>query len=111
MQHVCKVKKIKEFISMEKIPLSIHIYQVFFHSSFTFIFIYCRCKSKGHFNYSTLKEELMTKIMTAWACFKNEERQNSKVGSEHESNRKKKEEEEKDEKLWHVKDRRTGMLA
>lgn len=26
--------------------------------------------------------------MTAWACFKNEERQNSKVGFEHESNRK-----------------------
>lgn len=26
--------------------------------------------------------------MTAWACFKNEQRQNSKVGFEHESNRK-----------------------
>jgi len=35
-----------------------------------------------------LKEELIIKIMTAWACFKNEERQNSKVGFEHESNRK-----------------------
>lgn len=84
MQHVCKVKEIKDFF----IPLSIHIYQVCFHSSFTFNFIYCRCKSKGNFNYSALKEELITKIMTAWACFKNEQRHNSKVGFEHDSNRK-----------------------